>query len=125
MRLNEFGNQVIKAFPTNETDGRQIAEKLLKEITTAVANPARKFIIQPNFDLLLLEPDMPSLYSVLPFVQLKQIGQSSTLQITQNALLRGMRYGLSVNAIIEILETRCKNDVPQNIDYSLRDWAKQ
>ena len=120
MRLNEFGNQVIKAFPTNETDGRQIAEKLLKEITTAVANPARKFIIQPNFDLLLLEPDMPSLYSVLPFVQLKQIGQSSTLQITQNALLRGMRYGLSVNAIIEILETRCKN-----IDYSLRDWAKQ
>src|SRR5437762_4207229 len=29
MRLNEFGNQVIKAFPTNETDGRQIAEKLL------------------------------------------------------------------------------------------------
>jgi hypothetical protein len=125
MRLNEFGQQVIKAFPNNEADGRKAATRLLKEIAAAAAEPTRKFIIQPNFDLLLLEPDMPALYSVLPFVQLKQIGQSSTLQLTQNALLRGMRSGLSVDVIIQILQARCKNELPQNVDYSLRDWAKQ
>jgi hypothetical protein len=125
MRLSEFGQQVIKSLPSNETDGHKAAEKLLKEIAAAMVEPARKFIIQPNFDLLLLEPDMPILYSVLPFTQLKQIGHSSTLQLTQNALLRGMRSGLSVDAIIEILQTRSKNELPQNVTYSLRDWAKQ
>ena len=36
-----------------------------------------------------------------------------------------MRTGLSIDAIIEILQTRCKNELPQNVAYSLRDWAKQ
>ena len=36
-----------------------------------------------------------------------------------------MRSGLSVDAIIQILETRCQNELPQNVAYSLRDWAKQ
>jgi XPB/Ssl2-like helicase family protein len=125
MRLNEFGKQVIKALPNNEKDIRQAAEELLRGIAAAAAEPARKFIVQPNFELLLLEPDMPALYSVLPFVQVKQIGHSSTLQLTQNALLRGMRSGLSVDTIIQTLQTRCKNELPQNVAYSLRDWAKQ
>jgi hypothetical protein len=125
MRLNEFGKQVIKELPSDEKQARKEAEKLLREITAAAAEPARKFIIQPNFEVLLLEPDMPALYSVLPFVQIKQLGQSSTLQLSQNALLRGMRSGLSVDAIIQILQDRCKNDLPQNVTYSLRDWAKQ
>jgi hypothetical protein len=125
MRLNEFGRQVIKSLPGNETNGRQAAARLLKEIAATAAEPPRKFIIQPNFELLLLEPDMPALYSVLPFVQLKQIGHSSTFQLNQNALLRGMRFGLSIDAIIQILQTRCKNELPQNITYSLRDWARQ
>jgi hypothetical protein len=125
IRLNEFGRQVIKSLPGDEMDGRQAAARLLKEIANAAAEPPRKFIIQPNFELLLLEPDMPALYSVLPFVQLKQIGHSSTLQLNQNALLRGMRSGLSIDAIIQILQTRCKNELPQNVTYSLRDWARQ
>jgi hypothetical protein len=125
MRLNEFGKRVIKALPRDDREGRKAAEQLLKEMAVAVAEPARKFIIQPNFELLLLEPDMSSLYSVLPFTQVKQIGHSSTMQLTQNALLRGMRSGLSVDAIIQILQTRCKNELPQNVAYSLRDWSKQ
>jgi Helicase conserved C-terminal domain len=124
MRLNEFGTQAIKALPNDEKEIRKAAENLLKKITAA-AEPTRKFIIQPNFELLLLEPDMPALYSVLPFVQVKQIGHSSTLQLTQNALLRGMRSGLSIDTITELLQTRCKNELPQNVAYSLRDWAKQ
>jgi Helicase conserved C-terminal domain len=123
MRLNDLGKQVFKSLPNNEKDVRKNAERLLKEI--AAAEPTRKFIIQPNFELLLLEPDLPSLYSVLPFAQAKQIGQSSTLQLTQNALLRGMRSGLSIDTIIQTLQTRCQNELPQNVAYSLRDWAKQ
>ncbi len=125
MRLNDFGKQVIKALPNDEKEAHKAAEKLLRDIAAAVAEPTRKFIIQPNFDLMLLEPDMPALYNVLPFVQVKQIGHSSTLQLTQNSILRGMRTGLSIDAIIEILQTRCKNELPQNVAYSLRDWAKQ
>jgi hypothetical protein len=125
MRLNDFGKQVVKALPNDEKEAHKAAEKLLRDIAAAAAEPSRKFIVQPNFDLMLLEPDMPALYSVLPFVQVKQIGHSSTLQLTQNSILRGMRSGLSIDAIIELLQTRCKNELPQNVTYSLRDWAKQ
>ena len=72
MRLSDFGKQVLKALPSDEKEAHKAAEKLLREIAAAAAEPSRKFIIQPNFDLMLLEPDMPALYSVLPFVQVKQ-----------------------------------------------------
>jgi hypothetical protein len=124
IRLTEFGKQVFRSLPNNEKDAHKAAKKLLKEIAATVADPARKFIIQPNFELLLLEPDLPALYSVLPFVQVKQIGQSSTLQLTQNALLRGMRSGLNIDTVIQTLQTRCQNELPQNVAYSLRDWSK-
>jgi hypothetical protein len=120
VRINEFGAQVLKDLATTK---KGMAGKLLKEITEVAS--ARKFIIQPNFELLLLEPDWPALYSVLPFVQVKQVGHSSTLQLTQNTILRGMKTGLTIDQIIETLKARCQNELPQNVIYSLRDWAKQ
>lgn len=85
----------------------------------------RCLIVQPNFELLLLQPHLPTLYSVLPFTQVNQIGVASRLTLTRASLLRGMAAGYNIEQIIQALEERSQKELPQNVTYTLRDWARQ
>ncbi len=87
-------------------------------------NGNRTLVVQPNFELLLLQPDMPTLYSVLPFAQVEQVGVVSRLKLTRNSLLRGAGAGLSIERILQVLEERSQKEIPQNVAYMLRDWVK-
>ncbi len=83
------------------------------------------FIVQPNFEILLLQQDMPALYSILPFAQVSQIGNVSTLKLTSASVLRGLKAGLKIDQIIQTLTERNHKELPQNVVYTVRDWAKQ
>lgn len=83
------------------------------------------FIVQPNFEILLLQQDMPALYSILPFAQVNQIGNVSTLKLTNASVLRGLKAGLKIDQIIQTLTERNHKELPQNVVYTMRDWAKQ
>ena len=84
----------------------------------------RALIVQPNFELLILQPDMPALYSVLSFAQLNQVGMVSRLTLNRATLLRAMEAGRNVEQVIKILEERSQKELPQNVVYSLNDWAR-
>jgi hypothetical protein len=114
--LNEFGSQVLLATKS--------AEQLLTEQNDHGAETKRTLIVQPNFELLILEPDMPTLYSVLPFAQVEQVKQVSRLTLTRNSLLRGMSNGLDLETILAILNRHSQKELPQNVDYTLHDWAR-
>lgn len=85
----------------------------------------RYLIVQPSFELLLLQPHLPTLYSVLPFAQVNQIGVASRLTLKRASLLRGMAAGYNIEQIIQILEECSQKELPQNVIYTLRDWARQ
>ncbi|TMD88719.1 MAG: hypothetical protein E6I79_10115 [Chloroflexi bacterium] len=89
------------------------------------ANGTRSLVLQPNFELLLLHTDMPTLYSLLPFAQVDQVNMVSRLTLTRNSLLRGMEAGLDIEKILHILAEGSQKEVPQNVAYTLRDWVKQ
>lgn len=117
------------AFLVNELGAEVLAElkpatQLLNNQQDSQAEKRRTLIVQPNFELLLLEPDMPTLYSVLPFAQAEQINQVSRLTLTRNSLLRGIASGLDLETIITTLNAHSPKELPQNVDYTLRDWAK-
>ena len=84
----------------------------------------RTLIVQPNFELLLLQPDLPTLYSLLPFTQLDQAGLVSRLTLTRNSLLRALEAGKNIEQIYQVLEQRSQKEVPQNVAYTLRDWTR-
>jgi hypothetical protein len=84
----------------------------------------RTLIVQPSFELLLLQPDMPTVYSLLPFAQVNQIGIASRLTLTRNSVLRGLEAGRNIEQIIKILEEHSQKELPQNVLYTLRDWTK-
>jgi hypothetical protein len=85
----------------------------------------RFLIVQPSFELLLLHPHLPTLYSILPFTQVNQIGVASRLTLTRASLLRGMAAGYSIEQVIQALEEHSQKELPQNVVYTLRDWARQ
>ncbi|GAC1364471.1 MAG: hypothetical protein NVS2B12_39200 [Ktedonobacteraceae bacterium] len=85
---------------------------------------AHTLIVQPNFEILLLQPDMPTLYSILPFTQMKQISTASQLMLSQATLHRGIAAGKTVTQVIQILEQHTQKELPQNVLYTLQDWAR-
>jgi hypothetical protein len=114
-RLTELGANVL-----NE----EIKSKSQKK-TTQDQEPQKLLIVQPNYEILLMQPDLPTLYSLLPFTQVKQINLVSTLTLTQATLIRGIKNGIRAEEIISLLRKLSQKDLPQNIVYTLQDWGKQ
>jgi hypothetical protein len=101
------------------------AAKRTSTITTiAVQDGNRSLVVQPSFELLLLQPDLSILYGLLPFTQVKQVGVVSRLILTRESIIRGVAAGTSVEQMLQLLETRSQKGVPQNVAYTLNDWAK-
>ncbi len=97
----------------------------VSEHTNNEKGSQRFLIVQPSFELLLLQPHLPTLYGMLPFVQVNQIGVASRLTLTRTSLLRGMAAGYNIEQIIQVLEEHSQKELPQNVVYTLRDWARQ
>ena len=96
----------------------------VKTAVSPLSNGNRSLVLQPNFELLLLRPDMPTLYSLLPFAQVNQVDMVSRLTLTRASVLRGMEAGNDIEQILRILEERSQKEIPQNVAYTLRDWVK-
>lgn len=116
--LTEFGATVLSHLQA------QSDSKSTRDEQEATAGNTRSLVVQPNFELLLLQPDFPTLYSVLPFAQINQIGLVSRLTLTRASLLRGLEGGKNVEQVIHNLEKHSQKELPQNVVYTLNDWAK-
>ncbi len=86
---------------------------------------ARPLITQPNFEILLLEPHMAALYHVMRFAEPQKIGRASGFKLTREALLRAMAGGISFRAVQDFLEAHSQKAMPQNVLYTMNDWARQ
>ena len=85
---------------------------------------ARTLIVQPNFELLLLQPDYPTLYKLLPFTKVNQVEMVSRLTLTQESVRRGVEAGYGVEQIIHTLQACSQKELPQNVLYTLQDWGR-
>jgi Helicase conserved C-terminal domain len=110
-RLTELGGSVLDE-----------EQKIPKNTTQA---PQKLLIVQPNYEILLMQPDLPTLYNILPFTQVKQINLVSTLTLTQSALIRAIQGGMRTEEVISTLKELSQKELPQNIVYTLQDWGKQ
>ncbi len=69
---------------------------LIGEKQPQAAEGARTLIVQPSFELLILQPDMPTLYSLLPFTQIIQAGMASRLTLNRTSLIRALEGGKNI-----------------------------
>ncbi len=82
-------------------------------------------IVQPNFEVLVMEPCMPAIYGLPRYAVPERIGRVSRFTLTREALLRGLAGGLALEEILAFLEQQSQKGLPQNVAYMLRDWARQ
>ena len=80
--------------------------------------------MQPNSELLLLQPDWPTLFSLLPFAQLDQAGIVSRLTLTRASFLRALAQGKNIEQLQSIFQQHSQKEVPQNVSYNLADWVR-
>jgi hypothetical protein len=92
------------------------------QATSAPARPP--LIVQPSFEVVCLQTHLPLLYTLLPWAEVTQIGRASTLRLTKASLLRGLAHGGTAEDLVRLLEDLSGQGLPQNIDYSLREWAR-
>ena len=100
-------------------------EALTSELSASQQPSPRSLIVQPNFQAILLEPHMPALYWLTRHASLEQIGRASRFVFTRDSLQRGIAGGSRIEEIIHFLETHSNKALPQNVIYTLRDWARQ
>lgn len=107
IRLSEFGCRVL---------GK---EKWGKD-------PGKILIVTPDYEALLFpEGNFYDTYiSVAAFAEKKKQDQVTHFEITENSVKRAIFTGQKPEEIIDILESRSRTPVPQNVKYSILDWNK-
>jgi hypothetical protein len=103
-------------------------EALHGELGASQQPSPRSLIIQPNFQAFLMEPHTPALYWLAQFASMEQIGRVSRFTLTREALHNGLSRhgaGTTIDEVIAFLESHSHKALPQNVIYTLRDWARQ
>lgn len=90
----------------------------------ALSEPQHSLIVQPNFELLLLQTDFPTLYQLLPFARVDQVEMVSRLTLTQESVRRGVEAGWGVERSLQTLREHSQKDLPQNVLYTMQDWGR-
>jgi hypothetical protein len=100
-------------------------EALTSELSASEQPSPRSLIVQPNFQVILLEPHMPALYWLARHATLEQVGRASRFVFTRESLRRGLESGSTIDDVVHFLESHSNKTLPQNVIYMLRDWARQ
>jgi hypothetical protein len=100
------------------------AEVLNGESSASQQPSSRALVVQPNFQVLLMDAYMPALYWLARYAALERIGRVSRFTLTRESLRRGLQHGGDVEAAIAFLEAHSQKALPQNVVYTLRDWAR-
>ncbi len=112
-QVTEFGRKVL-----------QLNAYAVKDQQAEEQVQSHGLVVQPNFELLLLQPDLSTLYALLPFAQANGLGLVSRLTLNKASVLRGMQAGKNIEGILQTLQEHSQKELPQNVEYTLRDWTK-
>jgi hypothetical protein len=94
-------------------------------VTPRRDSAAGRLLVQPSYSVLALPPlDEPTLARLSSFAETIKLAEVGEFKLTQPALFAAVERGADVAALIRFLEERSGAALPQNVRYTLNDWAK-
>ena len=111
-------------FQLTELGAAALREDVPQSEVSLFSGEQRQLVVQPNFEIVLFAFEIDLLYRLLPFTMVITIDRISRFTLTREALLRGLEADNHLEDILSFLTKKSKYSLPQNIVYSLRDWAK-
>lgn len=85
---------------------------------------AAAVVVEPSLRLLVYAVDAPFLWSLLGFATPEHLDHVSLFRLTRAGILDGLARGLTGDTIVETLTRSARGEVPQNVLYAIRDWAR-
>lgn len=84
-----------------------------------------RLIVQPSYSLLVLPPlDEPTLERLNSFAEPVRQAEVAEFTLTQPALYAAVARGIAVVDVIDFLEQRSEQPLPQNVRYTLESWNR-
>jgi hypothetical protein len=108
--------------------GRDLASHMLKTYSGEKPDATKKNIyINPDFTLIIPahELDSETLYHLLTHTDITKHDVIINAVISKSAIVRAQKRGMSLNHFLKALEKNSKNELPQNLDFLLREWSNQ
>lgn len=105
--------------------GRQM---LLGTTTGAeVARGGASLIVQPNFEIVVLDAgaSLSLLARLDEFATAKSVDRAAIYQLTRESAVAALQRGVRLADIEQLLERESGAPLPQNVQYSLTEWARQ
>ncbi len=107
--------------------GRDLSSQMLKTYTGESAPAAKNIYINPDFTLIIPAQEMPSdaLYHLLTHTDIIKHDVIINTVISKPAIVRAQKRGMSLDKFLEMLALYSRNELPQNLDFLLREWSSQ
>jgi hypothetical protein len=115
-------NRLFRLTPTGGFCLGKISEKkLLKKHSARVG----KFMVHPNFEVTLVSKELHSKTNLelAMFSEPVKLDTVSVFKITRDSVSQGLSYGLTTEDMTSFLSENSKGEVPQNVEYSIKDWG--
>jgi hypothetical protein len=82
-------------------------------------------VVTPDFEVVLFPTgdDSELLHDLDMFCVRVQADSVMHLTIDQDSIRRALKVGMSLSDILEVLEEHSRTPIPQNVHFSIRDWA--
>ena len=108
--------------------GMQTANLILKLNMDEVDSKIEKNIyINADFTLIIPvnELDSETLYHLLAHTEIKKYDFIIHTMISKQSIIKTHKRGMTLDKFLLILKTSSKNELPQNLDFLLKEWSNQ
>jgi len=84
------------------------------------------FYLQPSFEVLFPYNLAPKIrWKLSAFSQLEKADQMMIARLSQESITQGIDKGMELDEIIRLLKDHSKTGIPQNVEYSIREWGEK
>ncbi len=86
--------------------------------------PEAAFLVQPDFEMLVpARVDTALLWRIEEVADLVKPDWMMVYRLSRKSVYRALRMGARVEDILSLLEEHATNELPQNVAFSVHDWA--
>jgi hypothetical protein len=102
-----------------------IGARVLSDADEEDTRPPGRFFVQPNFEIAADGggENIPAVAQLSRVADLISFDRAALLKITRESVLRALDGGLAREDILRVLSDERRVAVPQNVEYSVAEWA--
>ncbi|HEX2915298.1 MAG TPA: helicase-associated domain-containing protein [Chloroflexia bacterium] len=121
-RFTTVGLEWLSGQPSQETEATR---QQLAQLAEQAPELARPLIVQPNFEILVLDPlqNLTLLRQLEQFATQGSMSEVALYRMSKESVLKGFRQGWDAPSILKLLADNSRVPVAQNIETSLTDWS--